>query len=55
MDDLSRLTVMAKLSRVLAAQATGTSERDALLTMADWYISKAETIANAPPKAPERE
>ena len=54
MDDLSRLIVLAKLSRVLAAQASRTSERDALLAISDWYISKAEKIADAPPKVNPR-
>jgi len=51
MDELSRLTALAKLSRGLAAQATRPSEREALLTIAEWYACEAERIGNAPPKA----
>jgi hypothetical protein len=49
MDDLNRLTTLAKLSRGLAAQATQPSEREALLTIAEWYACEAVTIGNTPP------
>ena len=55
MDELSRLTVLANVSRTFAAQANQTREREALLTIADWYASKAAGISDAPPKAPTRE
>jgi len=50
MDDLSRLTTLAKLSRGLAAQATRPNEREALLTIAEWYACEAERIGNTPPR-----
>jgi hypothetical protein len=50
MDDLSRLTTLAKLSRGLAAHATQPSEREAFLTIAEWYACEAERIGNTPPK-----
>ena len=51
MDDLTRLTTLAKLSRGLATQATRPSEREALLTIAEWYACEAERVGNAPRKA----
>jgi hypothetical protein len=48
MDDLSRLTTLAKLSRGLAARATQPSEREALLTIAEWYACEVEKIGNTP-------
>ena len=50
MDDLSKFTTLARLSRDLAKQSTSPVECKALLTIAEWYDCKAEKIGNVPPK-----